>query len=216
LNDGGAQPGWYPDPAGGSQRYYDGSAWTAHTAPLPPPTWGGPPWKGARYGRPQFGPGAVADPWRRLGARLLDGLAFSPVAIVLAVVAIALVAPHVGPLFPKQPTDSNSFVAPRGLFWLYLGIFSAGTLNLVLFVVYEAVATKRYGRTLGKRWLGLRPVTLEGQPLDWGRSFGRAGLYALASALSWLGLVDYLWCLWDDDTQCLHDKAAKTLVVRDS
>ena len=47
------------------------------------------------------------------------------------------------------------------------------------------------------------------------QSFGRAGLYAVASCLSWLGLVDYLWCLWDEDSQCLHDKAAKTLVVRD-
>lgn len=28
-------PGWYPD-AGGTQRYWDGQAWTAHTAPPGP------------------------------------------------------------------------------------------------------------------------------------------------------------------------------------
>ncbi|AGI12983.1 hypothetical protein PBI_BUTTERS_36 [Mycobacterium phage Butters] len=30
-------PGWYPDPEGGGQRYWDGRQWTSHRAPLPPP-----------------------------------------------------------------------------------------------------------------------------------------------------------------------------------
>jgi uncharacterized RDD family membrane protein YckC len=63
--------------------------------------------------------------------------------------------------------------------------------------------------------MGIRPVTCEGNSLGWGQSFGRAGAYMLASWLSWLGLVDFLWCLWDADGQCLHDKVAGTLVVRD-
>lgn len=34
-DQGGAIPGWYPDPsAPGTQRYWDGSAWTDHTAPI--------------------------------------------------------------------------------------------------------------------------------------------------------------------------------------
>src|SRR5262249_21941574 len=52
-----APPGWSPDPPGGGQRYFDGGAWTDHTAPYsqPPPPWAAaPPWKGARYGRPPY------------------------------------------------------------------------------------------------------------------------------------------------------------------
>lgn len=32
-------PGWYPDPTGSPQtRWWDGSAWTEQTRPLPPPS----------------------------------------------------------------------------------------------------------------------------------------------------------------------------------
>lgn len=45
--------GWYPQ-QDGSQRYWDGSAWTAHTAPAAPPA---PAPYGAPYGTPygQYG-----------------------------------------------------------------------------------------------------------------------------------------------------------------
>lgn len=32
------QPGWYPDPSGTGQRYFDGTAWTAQHVPPPPPS----------------------------------------------------------------------------------------------------------------------------------------------------------------------------------
>jgi hypothetical protein len=39
-------PGWYPDPAGYGQRYWDGRVWSNHVAPLPAP----PPERGAPAG----------------------------------------------------------------------------------------------------------------------------------------------------------------------
>jgi len=33
-----ATPGWYTDPSGSGQRYWDGSTWTEHFQPPPPPT----------------------------------------------------------------------------------------------------------------------------------------------------------------------------------
>jgi hypothetical protein len=33
----GAAPGWYPD-GFGAMRFFDGTAWTAHTQPMPPAT----------------------------------------------------------------------------------------------------------------------------------------------------------------------------------
>jgi uncharacterized RDD family membrane protein YckC len=220
VSTGGAPPGWYPDPGGGGgQRYFDGAAWTGHTAAPPPPTygyapWGAPAWKGARYGRPQHGPGSLTDPGKRLVARILDGLIYAPVFIVFAAIAIALVAPHVGPVFPTTNADGTTNGTP-GFLWIYLAVFAAMFVGGVLFVFYEGYVTARYGRTLGKRWMKIRPVTLDGRALGFGTSFGRAGLYWIASALGWLGLIDQLWCLWDADSQCIHDKVAATLVVND-
>jgi uncharacterized RDD family membrane protein YckC len=102
-----------------------------------------------------------------------------------------------------------------GFPWIYLAAIAASFVSGILFVVYETVATKRSGRTLGKRWMGIRPVTLEGAPLGWGRSLGRAAAYWFAGCLGWIGRVDNSWCLWDADSQRAHDKIVSTLVVRD-
>ncbi len=205
----GAAPGWYPDPGGAGQRYYDGYGWTAHVAPP------AALWKGARYGRPPAGPGSLANPGNRLLARLLDWLVFLPVVIVVVAIAIAIVAPHAGPIFPKTSSDPNVSTPTPGFIWLYLAGFVAVLVVNALFVVYEAVATARYGRTLGKRWMKIRPVTLDGHPLGDGRSWGRALLVWAANLIGWIGLLDSLWCLWDGDSQCVHDKIAATLVVND-
>lgn len=222
VTDTGAPAGWYPDPAGtGGQRYFDGAAWTEHFVPPPPPMpgygypVGRPPWKGAQYGRPASGPGALANPGRRLGARVLDGLVLLPVLIAFSAITIALIAPHVGPIFPKISNNPNAREPVPGFLWIYLAIFGCAIATGVVMVFYEAIATTRYGRTLGKAWLHIRPIRTDGQALGWGRSIGRVSLYSASGFLNWLGLLDPLWCLWDENQQCLHDKAVSTLVIND-
>jgi uncharacterized RDD family membrane protein YckC len=210
-----APPGWYPDPGGGGQRYYDGQTWTGHVAAAAAYVPAVQPWKGARYGRPPYGPGSLSDPGKRFLARLLDGLVMMPVFIACVAVVWAIVAPHTGPLFPSSTYSSNASTQTPGFVWFYLAAFVATFIGGALSVAYETIATVRYGRTLGKRWMNIRPVSLEGHALGWGQSFGRALLYWIAGWLSWLGLLDYLWCIWDPNSQCVHDKIASTLVVND-
>ena len=215
-----APPGWYADPGQpGLQRYFDGTAWTAHLAPLPavayaPAGWGRPPWKGAQLGRPAQGPGALADPARRLGARLLDWLVLLPVVAALVALAVVLVAPHAGPMFPTAP-DGRVPTRTPGFVWVELAVLGALVASGAVMIAYETVATARYGRTLGKAWLHIRPLRTDGAAPGWGRSFGRAALQGVAGIFSWIGLLDPLWCLWDDSRQCLHDKVAGTIVVND-
>ncbi|HEY2214262.1 MAG TPA: RDD family protein, partial [Acidimicrobiales bacterium] len=189
----GAPAGWYPDPSGtGGQRHFDGTAWTEHVVPPPPsygyPTFGKPPWKGAAYGRPAFGPGALAPPGRRLGARALDALVLLPIAIVLVSITLAIAAPHFGPIFPTISNDPNATVPLPGFVWIYVTVFGCLLATGIIMIFYEAIFTVRYGRTLGKAWLHIRPVRTDGHPLGWGSAFGRITIYYLFGFASWIGL----------------------------
>ena len=221
---------WYPDPeVYGGQRYWDGVAWTDHRVPppytqpppyigwAPAPGWGPPPWKGARLGRPASGPGALSDPGRRLGARMLDLLLLVPVFALLLVTALSIFGPRFGPIFPDQNAyPSNGPVPTPGFVWIYLVVIVCLFITGLVMLVYETVAVAMFGRTLGMAWLRIRPVRVSGQTLGWGRAFGRAVIFWLAGFLGWIGLLDPLWCLWDGERQCLHDKVADSIVINDA
>jgi len=44
---------------------------------------------------------------------------------------------------------------------------------------------------------------------------GVRAIYWVIGFLGWIGLVDSLWCLWDTNRQCLHDKVADSIVIND-
>ena len=66
------------------------------------------------------------------------------------------------------------------------------------------------GRTVGKALLRLRIVELSGRPLTPLRALKRYGGYAAGIATGGLGFAQ---ALWDPNRQCLHDKAAHTVVL---
>lgn len=72
-----AQPGWYPDPGGNrALRWWDGTAWAAHTQPLPDPQPGAAPYdagpgpaaqqprRPASAQGPEYGQFPPQEPWR--------------------------------------------------------------------------------------------------------------------------------------------------------
>jgi uncharacterized RDD family membrane protein YckC len=216
----GPPPGWYPDPSGsGALRWFDGSTWTALVAPPPMPygyvPGGPPPWKGAQLGLPQSGPGALASPARRLGARALDALLLLPVLGAFLASALVIAVPRAGPMFPNVAPGRNGRVPTPGFVWVELAVLAAIFATWLVGIAYETVMTARYGRTLGKAWLHIRAVRSRGEPLGWWRSLARGALVFLAATVNWIGLLDYLWCLWDGTQQCVHDKIVDTVVVND-
>lgn len=127
----------------------------------------------------------------RVGAYLIDGL----VACVPLVLAFALFA-----------FSSSGSAVVVGVPILIAGFAWA--------LLYKPVFEGRSGQTVGKRMLGIKVVREDGRPMSYGPAFAR---WVVAWVINWVpfgGVIDDLWPLWDDRNQTLHDKAAKTLVVR--
>lgn len=101
-------PGWYPDPQGlPQQRYWDGAAWTGHTAPLPLlPTGTG---EAAGYAPPPAAPGVVKS-GRRLPAWAWVLIAVAGVAIgvilspIFAVISLVVLITGIVALVKNTPT----------------------------------------------------------------------------------------------------------------
>jgi uncharacterized RDD family membrane protein YckC len=96
-----------------------------------------------------------------------------------------------------------------------------GALVFVLYFAYEGAMTAGRGQTLGKMALGIRVAVLADGAVPAGRpGWTRAAVYALPGVLLTIvigplfWLLNSLWCTWDRPyRQCLHDKAARTVVV---
>jgi hypothetical protein len=140
----GAQPtpGWYPDPSTpGQQRYWDGQAWTDHTAPLaqsggsPSAGPGGPPpapgqqWSSTTS---SFGGGAGEPPqtwlWQSIVATLLCCLPLGVAGIVFAAQAQSAIG--TGDLTTARAKADTA----RKLTLASVGV------GLVLVLVYAALA----------------------------------------------------------------------------
>jgi len=82
-----------------------------------------------------------------------------------------------------------------------------------VWTLYFTVATVMLrGRTAGKLITRTRVVRLDGRPLTWLLSLERAGGYAAGLAT---GLMGFMQVFWDRNRQCVHDRIAGTVVVRD-
>ena len=234
------EPGWYPDPfsSGGYVRWWDGERWGASTSvgttaptsstpgapvPLPPPPPAmpqAPGYPGAAYGS---GAGTAVAPiplasWiSRAMARLLDGFIE---ALIATPFVLWLVWPAVQRFVESIPTDGSqpSQAAMSSLQSDLLNVSTSITvISVVISMLYQLPQNKAWGRTLGKRALGIRIRPLAADlPLSWGQVIARWGVFeAFSIVLGGLPLLlDCLWPLWDKPwRQALHDKAAKTIVV---
>jgi hypothetical protein len=99
-----APVGWYPDPNMPAQlRYWDGTAWTAHTSPAamppPPPAYGGPTWTqqadglGARLAPPWPGENSDDAAIRRIATyERCSGWAWLVLGIIQVLTVLGIIA----------------------------------------------------------------------------------------------------------------------------
>ncbi|KKD07163.1 RDD family protein [Streptomyces sp. WM6386] len=151
---------------------------------------------------------------KRLTARLLDTVVLVGVTAAAAVPLGTRALDHV-----NEKIDAAKLSGETVTVWLldgtttaYLGIVLA--VLLVFGVLYEALPTAKWGRTLGKKLLGLEVRDIEGgEPPTFGAALRRWLVYSVPGLLA-IGVVGVVWGLFDKPWhQCWHDKAAHTFVA---
>ncbi len=241
---GGQEPGYPPPgqayPPPGPHYPPPGQAYPPPGTGYPPPAPGygqpaGYPPAYGPYAPDPGGPGggqgplprdpALAEWWQRLLARLVDGVVISILLIPLwLVIFVSLYSRMIRLGQQAQYANPGSQAAfNQAVNHMFTDMFG----SILLLVLITSVVTFGYdwlqhalwGRTIGKRVLGTRVVTADTRSrISVGAAGGRAAVYALPGLVPTIGgifaLINELWLLWDPQRQCLHDKAAKTVVVK--
>jgi hypothetical protein len=146
-------------------------------------------------------------------------------ALIQGIVLIPLVMWLEGPLYRDLTAalDANNGQLTQAIFDSLVQKAQENSLwvtlaTLAVTFIYVVPQVALYGRTLGKRVVGIRVLALQGDgAIAWGQSMLRWMIQGLGWAICSLLLVlDLLWPLWDRPLrQAIHDKGAKTIVVKD-
>jgi uncharacterized RDD family membrane protein YckC len=128
-----------------------------------------------------------ASLWARLGAYIVDAVAFG---LVLGVLGIG-----------NSSYGGGSFN------------ISFGNLGSLLFVAYMVVMHVMFGATLGKMLLKIKVQDKDsGSNVVWGKAILRDFVGGFLSVLA-IG-IGYLWMAWDKEKQTWGDKFGNTIVVK--
>jgi uncharacterized RDD family membrane protein YckC len=160
-----------------------------------------PPKANLEGGAVEAGAQRLAERGTRFAAILLDIVVFLPVAII-AGVAIALTSKGAN----GQPPGAGFAIA--------VGLASLA--GLALFI-YQIVLLSTKGQTLGKRWMKIRIVKLDGSMPGFVHAvLLRMWVNGLICGIPYLGaiysLVDILF-VFREDRRCIHDLIASTRVI---
>jgi uncharacterized RDD family membrane protein YckC len=221
---GGQAPGGqaYPGYSAPGSQAYPGYGAPGQGYPTYPPQPGYGQYPGYGYYRGKDP--ALADWWQRLLARIIDwvilGIVFSPLwyppVHTLLQQVRKITNRYPGALSNSRPAQNAIIHAETHFFGRIVLVFLA--FYLVTFV-YDWVQHAVWGQTIGKRALGTMVVAADGHAkITNGSACGRAAVYALPGLVPFVGglfaLLNELWLTWDPRRQCLHDKAAHTVVIK--
>ena len=226
-------PGWYPDPAPPAPgdppllRFWDGQQWSWQVAPAPAGL-SGPGYAGPAYAVQPPGPTTpdgvpLAGFWPRVAAHVIDALILGAASSVATLPVQLGMQRDMQALIESEP-DPGAFLSAYLDMFLPLITWTA-LVGFVLWAGYTALMLRFKGATVGKMALGLG-VRLRDRPgqLPWSAIAARVltqhgymltGVFPwVYLALFWYPWLDSLWAAGDGKRQALHDKAARTNVVR--
>ena len=150
----------------------------------------------------------------RVAAHIIDS--------IIPAAGLALIAIAVAVAFGVDPGDAAALEEshdPQTPVWL-VPVVLAGAAVFIGYFVWWLISLKD-GQTPGKKIVGIRVVNARnGETLGWGMMFVREFLvknllFSIFGGMS-LGIaqiLNFLWPLWDANSQALHDKIVNTQVI---
>jgi uncharacterized RDD family membrane protein YckC len=132
---------------------------------------------------------------RRLVAYFIDGIILSIVSWILQLI---FGAPMV-----LDPTTGQTATSMMGV---------VGTLLVIVIeIAYFVYFWSSSGQTPGKKIMGIKVVTTDGQLVSFGKAFLRLVGYVISGFVFCLG---FIWIIFDSNKQGWHDKIAGTYVIK--
>lgn len=166
----------------------------------PPPGYGAGP--GGYGGPPQV---VYAGVGKRLAAVILDGLVACVATIPGWIIFGIATAGAVSSADPQGRMSDEAATAFVGAVLLgYLVIF----IGWIAVWLYNVYLLGRDGASLGKRWMKIKVLDANGQPLGFGKAFVRELVKGFVGGC----FILLLWPLWDPEKQGLYDKLFGTHV----
>jgi uncharacterized RDD family membrane protein YckC len=144
---------------------------------------------------------------RRLMAAVLDAL-----LLAVTAAAVTLAAAVVLDVPMPRPKELGADLLLAGVLDRNPMALGGVGLFLGLGALYQIYLGGIVGQTLGKRWMGLRVITMRGARPGAIRGILRYLALLLSVLPAGLGWV---WCLFDRERRAAHDHLAGTYVIRD-
>jgi uncharacterized RDD family membrane protein YckC len=130
--------------------------------------------------------------WIRFGAKFVDGLVLRVAMMPLGFL--------VG--FGARPSTSEGLI---GMQVVLVGV------GMIVAMLYNVILNVKYGATLGKMACKIKIVTEAGEPLTYGRAFGRYFAELLSGCPTIM--IGYIMAGFDDQKRSLHDRICNTRVI---
>ncbi len=180
------------------------------TGTNPPMNYGAPVTRPIGFARASFG--------QRFGGLLIDSIVVGFVTLIFSV-PLFIVGINGSETERTACTDvdgtSSTCTVPTSdtivLWFVLFGLYFLVAMVVTFFLHIRPIY--RTGQTIGRRIVGTKVVDInDGSLLSGGRAFGR---YLFANFISGnIMYLGYLWMLWDDEKQTLHDKVTSSTVIQ--
>ena len=141
----------------------------------------------------------LADRGTRLGAAILDGFIFAGLVYLPLMVPLGL----------------NSAAGENGSDTIVLIGSALAMMGFVVWIGLTIRYVLRNGQSIAKKITGIKVVRSDGSPVNLGRIFWMRNVAnGILSIIPLYGLIEILF-IFSESRQCIHDKLADTIVVKE-